>query len=72
MEERGRGEGLWSEEDYRQRCGSISFRCGSGSWDPHYGIVAPDPDPRIHLSGIVDPDTRINLCKEWILIWGSK
>ena len=24
--------------------------------DPHFGIVDPDPDPRIHLLRIVDPD----------------
>ena len=32
----------------KQRFGSISFCCGSGSWDPNFGKV--DPDPRIHLS----------------------
>ena len=40
-----------------QRCESISFWRGSGSGDPHLGIV--DPDPRIHLSVIVDPDLHL-------------
>ena len=53
-----------------QRFGSISFwhgsRSGSGSWDPHLGKV--DPDPRIHLSVIVDPDPDpwIHVWKKWI------
>ena len=38
--------------------GSISFShvFGAGSSDQHLDIVDPDADPRIHLSGIVDPD----------------
>ena len=43
---------------FKQGCGSIRFwrGSGSGSSDPHFGIVDPDPDPRIHLLRIVDPD----------------
>ena len=55
---------------YVQRFGSISFwrGSGSGSWDPHLGKVGPDP--RIHLSVIVDPepDPRIHIWKKWIRI----
>ena len=52
---------------YKQGFGSIQFwrGSGSGSLDPHFGIVDPDPDPRIHLLRIVDPDPdpRIHLWK---------
>ena len=55
-----------------QRFGSISFwrgsRSGSGSWDPHLEKVDPDPDPRIQLSIIVDPDPRNHIWKKWIRI----
>ena len=53
-----------------QRFGSISFwrGSGSGSLDPHLGKV--DPDPRIHLSVMMDPDAdpRIHICKKGIRI----
>ena len=57
---------------FEQGFGSISFwrGSGSGSLDPHLGMVDPDPDPGIHLSGIVDPDPdpRIHPWKKWIRI----
>jgi len=40
----------------KQRFRSISFWRGSGSLDPHLGIVDPDPDPRILVLRIVDLD----------------
>ena len=46
--------------------GSTFGNSGSGSWDPHLGIV--DPDPQINLFVIVDLDPRIHIWKKWILI----
>ena len=48
-------------KSFYQRCGSISFWRGSGSSDPHFGIV--DPESRIYLLGIVDSNPWIHLLK---------
>jgi hypothetical protein len=60
---------------FKQCCGSVTFRYGSGSADPHLWLTDPDSDQTPDLDPtdpylwLKDPDLDLTPHRTWIRLW---